>query len=481
MTAQNAPEPAAPQAPVTAAPQAPALSARAALPWRLLVPLAALPALIAVVQLGRIHPDEVYQALEPAWWRVHGYGILAWEWREGIRNWSVPLVLSFFLRLCAALGIDHPRAYRAVLELPQLALHLASLVAVYRYALRRGGERVARWSTLAVGLYGPVLTFAGRTMSESISTALLLLAVEVLDREGEEAPGAAVKGGLWLGLAVVARYGSAVAVVAALLWLLLARRWRSAGWAMAGGAVALAGLALLDRLTWERPLHSFIGYLDFNVLSGRAAAQFGASPPSYYLPVLLTWAPLWAWVGGARALRRDGARSALPALPLFCAALYAVATWLTPHKEERFLYPALVLFALGAAPPLFQWLGEVRRADLRTALGSLCLCASAASFFWMPELRGDQFRAIVAATRPPEVTGLLIVNEGVWGAGGWFYVGKNIPWSVCDFATDGNFVAAMQDARFNRAVTFEGRELDALKAHGFRVLETVGRETILAR
>ncbi|HEX8537633.1 MAG TPA: mannosyltransferase, partial [Cystobacter sp.] len=43
--------------------------------------VALLPALLAVAQLGRIHPDEVYQLLEPAWFRAHGYGVLAWEWR----------------------------------------------------------------------------------------------------------------------------------------------------------------------------------------------------------------------------------------------------------------------------------------------------------------------------------------------------------------------------------------------------------------
>ena len=35
----------------------------------LLAGVGLLPALIAVVQLGRIHPDEVYQLLEPAYWR----------------------------------------------------------------------------------------------------------------------------------------------------------------------------------------------------------------------------------------------------------------------------------------------------------------------------------------------------------------------------------------------------------------------------
>src|SRR5439155_23256615 len=96
--------------------------------WVLLVALALIPALHAVLMLGRIHPDEVYQVIEPAFARVHGYGILAWEWDlargGGIRNWAPPFFFAALLKVCALLGIDNPRAYRTVLELPQFGLHL---------------------------------------------------------------------------------------------------------------------------------------------------------------------------------------------------------------------------------------------------------------------------------------------------------------------------------------------------------------------
>src|SRR5216683_2421204 len=59
--------------------------------WILLLVVAAVPSVLALVQLGRIHPDELYQTLEPAYFRAHGYGLLAWEWQAGIRNWAVPL------------------------------------------------------------------------------------------------------------------------------------------------------------------------------------------------------------------------------------------------------------------------------------------------------------------------------------------------------------------------------------------------------
>jgi hypothetical protein len=444
--------------------------------------LALLPSVIAVAQLGRIHPDEVYQMLEPAWFRVHGYGVLAWEWRDGLRNWAVVLVLSGLVRLGDLLGLTHPQAYRALLALPQLALHGWMLLAVYRLAARRAGQAGGLLAAMLVGLYGPVLVFAGRTMSESFSAAFLVVAMEALDRK-ERLARAGLLGGLALGLAVVTRYGSAVFVLAALVWLVLARQWKVLAFTCLGGLIAALGLGALDWATWGSPFHSLFAYVRFNVLSDGAARNFGASPPGFYLPVLLSGLPLWAWLAvplGLGALRRRSI-----SLPLFCAAAYVAAVSATPHKEERFLYPALLLMVLAATPAVVAWL--VAQASHATKLrwGSAALAlattVAAATSYSPQDLRGDQFRAIVSATRDEAATGLLIVNEGFWGAGGFFYIGKNIPWLTCDWPQELNFQRAISDRAFNRAVTFEGRALAELQAAGFRVVDTVGRETILVR
>jgi GPI mannosyltransferase 3 len=440
-----------------------------------------LPAVLAVAQLGRIHPDEVYQFLEPAWFRAHGYGVLAWEWQVGLRNWAGPMVAAGLLKLAEGLGLTHPVAYRALLAVPQAALHGWMLWAAWRFAERRAGPSGGLLTTLLVGLYGPVLVFAGRTLGESLSTAFLVVAMEALDRR--ERPGRAglVAGGA-LGLAVVARYGSAVVVLAALLWLVGARRWRLLGVTCLAGLGVALGLGALDGATWGRPFHSFFAYMDFNLLSGQAARQFGAAPPSFYLWPFLLAVPAWAWGAlplGVLASRRERALS----LPGFCAAVYLVVITATAHKEERFLYPGLVLLVLAAAPPVAAFLLGRAEGRSRWGLGALAVATTllAGRFYPPDDLRGDQFRAIVSATRDERARGLLIVNEGLWGAGGFFYIGRNIPWRTCDWPHDEAFQAAMGDARFNRAVSFEGRALTELQAAGFRVVGQVGRETVLAR
>lgn len=443
--------------------------------------LAAPASLVAVLQLGRLHPDEVYQALEPAYFRVHGYGILAWEWREGLRNWALPFALAGLLKVCDVLHLSDPRAYRAVLELPQLALHAWALSAAYRFSRRRlEDERSALLATALLALWGLTLEFAGRTLGESISASFLFVAFEAIDRE-EGSPRAGALGGLALGLAVVARYGSVVFVVAGLASLALRRRWRALGAAAGAGAAVAAGLAALDWATWGRPLHSLLAYADFNVLSGKSAQTFGAAPPGFYAWPLFALTPLWVWPGLWLAAPRERLRLSAPAA---AAALYLVTVAATAHKESRFLYPAQQLLALAAAPAFTRWV-LARAPRLREGLFAAALASGLGLYVLPPpdlaDVRGDQLRAIVRATRDPAATGLLIVGEGVWGAGGYFYIGKRIPWTVADWPQDANFQGAMHAPQINRAVTINGQCLAELQQAGFRVVGEEGRETILAR
>ncbi|QAT83477.1 hypothetical protein EJ065_1880 [Corallococcus coralloides] len=486
----NAPTSDAPPAPVL--PQAPLevpAPVRTELPGTLrvlgLLAVALVPCVLAVSELGRIHPDEVFQALEPAYWRVHGYGVLAWEWREGLRNWAVPGVLAAFLKVAHGFGVTDPRVYRGVVALPQFALHAWSLWAVHRFAERRAGPWGGALAVLLVGLSAPVLLFAGRTLSESFSASFLLVAMEALDRPDSGADArvrrAGLVGGMALGLAVVTRYPSALFVVAALFWLAAARRWRLLAFTCVGGAAVAVGLGLLDWGTWGTPFHSFLAYVDYNLLSGKAAAAFGASPPDFYWEPLLQAVPLWAWAAVPLSLAPLPRFRAL-SLPLTCAAVYIAVLLATPHKEERFLYPALVVALLAAAAQLAASITALLRPGLRNGAAVLALALGFVHGRGFPssDLRADQLRAIVRATRG-DATGLLIVNEGLWGSGGFFYIGKNIPWRTCDWPRDAAFQASIRDRAFNRAVTFEGRALPELQAAGFRVVREVGRETLLVR
>lgn len=440
--------------------------------------LGSLPAVLAVLQLGRLHPDEVYQALEPAFWRVHGFGVLAWEWKAGLRNWAVPMLLAAVLRAGGFLGLQDPWALRALIGLPLAVLHVAALLAAFRYGGRHSAS--GGWTALlALGLLPTVWAYGGRTLSEPLSAAALVLAVEALTEAGGRAR-TLLLGGTALGLAVVLRYGSGPAVLGALLWLAVRRDWRRLALVVAGGSAVAAALGALDFLTWGEPFHSFVAWARFNVFSDGAVRAFGSSPPGFYGSLLVLLVPLWVWGALAFAVARPGQGEPRIGLALAMAAAGLLALLATPHKEERFLYPVVILLVLEAAPALARARESMSFAwSTATALAALVLTLVARPT--TIDARGDEFRALARVARSPDITGLLLVNEGLWGAGGYFYIGKRIPWLTSDWPSDPGFRIAMADPRFNRAITFEGRALEALAQGGFRVIGTEGRETMLAR
>ncbi|MBL8910226.1 MAG: mannosyltransferase [Archangium sp.] len=525
--------------------------------------LAALPAALhAVILLGRLHPDEVFQSLEIALNRTYGFGVVPWEWQRppavdpnapwGIRNWAVPILFSTLLKFGDAVGITTVMGRRILIELPQFALHVAMLAAVWRMAFRRVGEVGARWCLWLVALYAPLVWFGGRTMSEAFSTAFLVWGLERLDARDVKVAGPHggqserrwpewnrwLLGGVLLGCAQITRYGSAAAIVPAMIWLLVERRWITFAFATAGGAIAALALGALDWVTWGEPFHSLIHYVRYNVVSGSAAATFGAAPWWMYLPRLLL-AP-FAVLGLAVSVRQG--RTLRPAVGVLAVALIGVALiavrpdaspglqtfssvlgalcalsvgWLllkteveqpsifiasalgylailsaTAHKEDRFIYPALILLTVAGAPLFVKWYRSLDTPGLE-GLGMAAVAAGVFFYLFPSPLdvqRKEQFQFV--ARNAEATTGLVVMNEGMWGSPGFFYVGKNIPWCPCDFPHDSCFQLAARDGRFNRAVYWsngkgsEQRDAQteaAFAAAGFHVEARSGFATWFAR
>ncbi|MDT7951503.1 MAG: hypothetical protein RQ966_08360, partial [Acetobacteraceae bacterium] len=60
-------------------------------------------AAIAFSKLER--SDEIFQNLEPAYRLLTGYGVVTWEWQDGIRSWLFPAFLSSIMSVPRLLGL----------------------------------------------------------------------------------------------------------------------------------------------------------------------------------------------------------------------------------------------------------------------------------------------------------------------------------------------------------------------------------------
>jgi hypothetical protein len=283
-------------------------------------------------------PDEVFQFLEQAHRLVFGQGIVPWEFQVGLRSWLIPLLLAGPMAL-AHLFVPNPIFGLMVIR---VLLCVASLSIVW--CATKWGERFyGRQGALIAGLFSAfwpdLWLMAPHPLEEVLSADVLVPAVYLVEisRHGTNARQVAWAG-LLLGITFSLREQLAptIAVVGIFLCARDVKRWCIA---VPVAAIPVLCVGMLDWLTWGQPFRSFWLNPYLNVVLGVAKQDFGTSPSTFYLFMLVVdW--LWAlpfmiylaWQGGRR-------------LPV--AATAAVVTLIVhsmiAHKEFRFILPAIGL------------------------------------------------------------------------------------------------------------------------------------------
>lgn len=366
------------------------------------------------------HPDELYQYLEQANRIAFGHGIVPWEYREGMRSWLPPLLLSLPMRLGEAIApgtllpVAMVRALVALIELAPLAA---------AYAL---GSRLSRTHGLialaAVAVWFESIYFSGHLLTELLSVSCFLPAAAlIMPAAGRRALAA---GGALLALAVLFRfhYAPAYAIFALIT---LNRHWRSWVPVIAGGLGVLAVSAVVDAAMGQIPFAWIVANFRVNLVES-AADRFGIFGPLAYFQMM------WLRWGVAMPL--------LLILPLFVARRYpgllaaAVINLLVMmaigHKEYRFIWLTVqilvLLSAIASADLLQKGLDRWRVADrgrLAAMLGLVALWAAtsaalaAADPLWPNWNRfGARTAAVADAGRVDGLCGVAVHGIDYWSA-----------------------------------------------------------------
>ena len=425
---------------------------------------------------GIYWPDEIHQSLEPAHRLVYGYGLVAWEFVDGARNWAFPGFVAALLAIERLVGLSDPRLYVDATRLVFSAIGIATALGTYRLARAYGASSLASACGAAlVALSAPLIYFAPRALSETASALPVVFGFALA-----LSPGAGrwqrVAGASLLGLAVLLRLQNAIFCAGLLVIFAGRKQWRPA----LESAAVLAGWAvvygLVDFLTWGGWYHSVFTYLGA-ALSPEwyqwwATHPVGIEPPEYFARLLWNAMPaaalLTILLSLAAARRAPGLLALALAFFLFHSAF--------PHKELRYVVPVLPIFAALAAigfdavGAFARRLEAERAADLAWVTPTLSIAVLAAAAFSAAGFHdltlgqigqsgprnpassayddpGSANRLILAAGKQPDLCGLKIETSHLDMTGGYTYLHRPVPL----YPTDG---PSRESGYFNYAIAF---------------------------
>lgn len=355
---------------------------------------------------GIYHPDEIFQTLEPAHRLTYGYGLTTWEWRVGARNWALPAFLSAGFWIAELAGLEHSPKHLVPVTMLVCAATAATTLGVYRLARRLEVRPSIAVYGVAMCTFCPLTLYLGhRPLAEVVSAPLVVWGLALTVGRAGETNGSpsgwrASRVGLsLLALAVFCRPHNAIFAVG----VVGVFRWRGAldAYSRAVDVFAVWGLVygLVDWATWGVPFQSAGAYLRANLIMGVTTDYYASSPPGLLVgglfdtagPIVVALA-VGALVGARRA-------SGLAVV----TGAFLLVHQLFPHKQLRFVYPAIpVLAALAAVG--FEVLVERLEVSWRLVAGGVGVLAAATvgyGLYQTPRLTiGDVRQSNVLRTEP---------------------------------------------------------------------------------
>jgi len=384
-------------------------------------------AYVAARDVGIIWSDEIFQTLEQGHRVAFGYGLVPWEFRDGVRSWLVPGVIGCAMKLLAALGVASGTSLAAGVKLLFAALAALAFYPLLRIAYAEAGLAAALLLGCAAVAFPAHLIYSGRAMTEVACTPFLTWGLWLLwpwgmGRVGRRVArtglvrtksawagaGPMFAAGALLGLAALVRYQVGILLPVVAVIVAFRRSLGAAVLVAAGMATLLLLGGLLDWATWGSPFHSLVGYVRSNLGEG-GASQWGIAKHGFYLRFMMRANGAFMvllLLGFVAALRR-----AWP-LALLVLAFFLVHTFI-PHKELRFLFPVVPLFLLCAAIGLAALVAKLpfsrgRRLAVAQGLAALLFVG------FVARAPGVEFRDIGQRMDAPGHGGPT--SDSVWGA-----------------------------------------------------------------
>ncbi len=334
------------------------------------------------------YPDEIFQTLEPAFAHVAGFGIQAWEYEAGIRPLFVPLLLSLPLKLFLSISRGNPQLYTLFMKWFLSTWSITIPLAIYQivkksYAHTPQAERYALLSGLLAAVWFELVYIAPRALYESLALNLVASAYLVYTWAAAHKKNSltteltyALSGSL-LALAGATRPQLLIVFPLWLPWFLHQNTWQRNRFVF-GGLLTVLAMGGYEYAQTGMFMASLLRYIELQ-LTTPLSSVFGVEPWLYYLKALLATSGVVLIPALATLTKR--------ASWLWWGALVVLvgSHSLIPHKELRFMAPAVPIMIVLFGQSLEFWQQKLKRfsRQLPEIITGSALCTSLLSLAYV--------------------------------------------------------------------------------------------------
>ncbi len=299
---------------------------------------------IAAVNLvGYFHPDEHYQIIEFAQYKLGKIdaGQMPWEFNYEMRSSFQPWIAYSIIKFLNIFGSANPYQASLLLRLITASLTIYSIhrfIKITESELSHTYRLYYKWFSYFLWFL-PILDI--RFNSETCSGIFFLLAVSYLIPNNKQNYKYAIIGGLLCGFSYLCRFQSGIMTFGLMLWLLIIQR-RNYKHIIVLLVSVLSVIVLgvyLDYLYYGDWTLSFWNYFNMNILYDMAS-DFGAMSIYAYSQSLINSA--FPPIGILIAFCFIVFIAKMPkSFVVWCMLPLIILHILVPHKEVRFMFPIL--------------------------------------------------------------------------------------------------------------------------------------------
>lgn len=243
--------------------------------------------ILALFSVGWLHPDEHFQILEFARWKLDpsNPAPLPWEFHCRMRPSVQPALVVALSRGMSLAGIRDPFALTMLLRLLSGALSFVALWRIHRwYESQISGPAMKHQFLLLSFLTWFTLYLAVRYSSETWSGALFVIGFTMPFPGNTAGKYRFLIAGLLLGCAFIIRYQAGFMVAGFVLWLFFIRKEKPLHLLIlaAGFLAAFAAGILADRWFYGEWVMTVWNYFEQNIVADKISG-FGLQPWYFYL------------------------------------------------------------------------------------------------------------------------------------------------------------------------------------------------------